>query len=124
MPEPLFNVFVGYETFAGPLCELANGTPVSPGSLLPYLDRAWLERVVYDGPSRVIDVGVRRRLFTGATRRAVMVRDRECFHELCDVPADDCQVDHIEPWAAGGLTVEANGRPACGFHNRARHRRT
>ena len=59
-----------------------------------------------------------------ATRRAVLVRDRECFHELCDIPAEDCQVDHIEPWAAGGLTVEANGRPACAFHNRARHRRT
>ena len=124
LPEPLFSVFVGYETFAGLLCELENGTVVTPGSLLPHLDRAWLERVVFDGPSRVIDVGVRRRLFAGATRRAVMVRDRECFHPFCDVPAEDCEVDHVEPWAAGGLTTQANGRPACAFHNRGRHRRT
>ena len=27
-------------------------------------------------------------------------------------------------WASGGLTVQANGRPACPFHNRGRHRRT
>jgi HNH endonuclease len=61
---------------------------------------------------------------TGATRQAILVRDRECFHSFCDLPAEDCEVDHIEPHAAGGFTVEQNGRPACAFHNRARHRRT
>ncbi|MGQ0519742.1 MAG: DUF222 domain-containing protein [Actinomycetota bacterium] len=121
-PEPLFTVLVGWETFAGPVCELANGTVVSPGTVAEWLDRAWAERVVFDTPSRVIDVGETRRLFTGALRRAVQVRDRECFEDLCDVPAEWCQVDHIEPWAAGGRTTEANGRLACGFHNRARHR--
>ena len=43
---------------------------------------------------------------------------------LCDVPAEDCEVYHVEPYAAGGLTTQANGRPACAFHNRGRHRRT
>jgi hypothetical protein len=122
MPEPLFNVFVGYETFAGAICELANGTQVTPGSLIPYLDRAFIERVVFGSPSRVTEVGVRRRLFTGATRRAVQLRDRECFHEFCDSPVVDCQIDHIQPYAAGGLTTQENGRAACGFHNRERER--
>ncbi|MGH9158268.1 MAG: DUF222 domain-containing protein [Acidimicrobiales bacterium] len=121
-PEPLFSVLVNYESFAGRICELADGTVVSPGSLVRWLDEAWIERVVFDGPSRVIDVGVARRLFTGATRRAVEIRDRECFHEFCDVPAEDCQVDHIEPYAAGGQTTTGNGRMACGCHNRGRHR--
>jgi hypothetical protein len=123
LPEPLFSVLVGYETFAGPICQLAGGTVVSPGSLVPYLDQAWVERVVFDGPSRVTDVGVRRRLFEGATRRAVELRDQECYHPYCDAPAEDCQVDHIQPWASGGLTVQGNGRAACPFHNRERHRR-
>jgi hypothetical protein len=123
MPEPLFNVFLDYETLAGRICELANGTVVTPGSLVPYLDAAWIERVVFGSPSRVIDIGVRRRLFTGATRRAIQLRDRECFHEFCDLPADECQIDHIEPYAAGGLTTQDNGRPACDFHNRDRERR-
>jgi hypothetical protein len=123
LPEPLFSVFVDYETFAGRICELASGAVVAPGSLLRWLDKAWVERVVFDGPGRVTDVGPRRRIFTGATRRAVELRDRECFHELCDVRAEQCQVDHIDPWSAGGLTVEENGRAACGFHNRERHRR-
>jgi hypothetical protein len=124
MPEPLFSVLVGYETFAGRICELADGTVVSPGSLVPWLDEAWVERVVFDGPDRVINVGVRRRLFSGATRRAVEVRDRQCFDPFCDIPAERCEIDHIEPYTDGGLTVEANGRPACAYHNRRRHRRT
>jgi hypothetical protein len=123
-PEPLFSVFVGYETLAGRICELANGTVVSPGSLVPWLDQAQVERVVFDSPSRVTDVGVARRLFEGATRRAVEVRDRECFHPSCEERAEHCQVDHVEPWAWGGPTVMDNGRVACGFHNRARHRRS
>lgn len=118
-PEPLFSVLVGYETFAGPLCNLANGHMVTPGSLAPWLSEGWIERIVFDGPSRVIDVGVTRRIFEGATRRAILARDQECFHDFCDTPAEDCQVDHIEPYAFGGLTVQSNGRAACGFHNRA-----
>ena len=121
-PEPLFSVLVGYESFAGRVCELADGTVVAPSSLRPWLDEAWVERVVFESPSRVIDVGARRRLFAGATRRAVEVRDRECFHPLCDERAGRCQVDHVEPWSAGGATVERNGRMACGIHNRGRSR--
>ncbi|MGH9151467.1 MAG: hypothetical protein ACRD03_03465, partial [Acidimicrobiales bacterium] len=75
-PEPLFTVLVGYETFAGPVCELADGAVVSPGTLAGWLGEAWVERVVFEGPSRVIDVGEARRAFAGATRRAVEVRDR------------------------------------------------
>jgi len=122
-PEPLFTVFVSYESFAGRLCELADGTVVSPGSLVDWLDAAWIERVVFDGPSRVLDLGAATRLFTGATRRAIQLRDRECFHEMCSEPANRCEVDHIEPWSAGGRTIQKNGRMACGFHNRRRHRR-
>lgn len=122
-PEPLVSVLVGYETFAGRMCQLASGTVVTPGSLLRWLGNAWVERVVFDSPSRVIDVGVARRLFDGATRRAVQVRDQECFHPFCDRPAEQCQIDHVEPYAAGGRTVTANGRPACTFHNLERHRR-
>ena len=121
-PEPLFTVVVDYETFAGRICQLADATVVSPGSLVGWLDEAWVERIVFDGPSRVLDVGVTRRLFEGATRRAVEAMFPECFHRYCDVAAERCEVDHVEPYGAGGLTVSGNGRMACGFHNRRRHR--
>jgi hypothetical protein len=123
-PEPLFSVLVDYETLAGRICELANRIVVTPGQLVPWLDRAWLERVVFDGPSAVKDVGIHQRLFTGGTRRAVEVRDQECFHPTCEEPADSCQIDHIDPYGTGGPTTETNGQVACGFHNRDRQRRT
>ncbi|MGI8686104.1 MAG: DUF222 domain-containing protein, partial [Acidimicrobiales bacterium] len=41
-PEPLFTVLVGYETFAGPVCEMANGTVVTPGTLAQWLHQAWI----------------------------------------------------------------------------------
>jgi hypothetical protein len=122
-PAPLFSVLVGWETLSGPVCELADGSVLAPGSLAPWLDRALLERVVFDSPSRVIDVGVARRLFVGATRRAVELRDRHCTGPFCEIGFDDCEVDHVIPWAAGGPTSQDNGRLACGFHNRADQKR-
>jgi hypothetical protein len=121
-PAPLFSVFVGYETFAGRICELADGTVVTPGSLVPWLREVDVERIVFDTPARVMEVGEPRRLFTGALRKAVLLRDRACFHDTCDEPGCRCQVDHVIPAAAGGPTTQANGRAACGFHNRDRHR--
>ncbi|MDR3648873.1 MAG: DUF222 domain-containing protein [Acidimicrobiales bacterium] len=121
-PTPLFSVLIDYEALRGRVCELAQGTAIAPGSLLPWLDEAHLERVVF-APERRVEVSATARLFSGATRRAVELRDRECTHRFCDVPAKSCQVDHIVPFAAGGPTIEENGRLLCGFHNRLRNGR-
>ncbi|HEX3981340.1 MAG TPA: DUF222 domain-containing protein [Acidimicrobiales bacterium] len=121
-PAPLYTVLVGWETLHGRICQLEDGTVVPPGSLLGGLGAADLERVVFS-PGRRVEVGRTNRLFTGATRRAIEVRDQECSHPFCDVPAPSCQVDHIQPWAAGGPTTQENGRLLCGDHNRMRHQR-
>ncbi|GAC1310188.1 MAG: hypothetical protein NVSMB16_06780 [Acidimicrobiales bacterium] len=118
-PTPLFSVLVGYETFHGPICELAGGTVIAPGALIPWLDQAYLERITFSPDNRV-DVSETARLFTGATRRAIELRDRYCTQPTCDIPADRCQVDHIIPYAAGGPTTQTNGRLLCGPHNRNR----
>jgi len=120
-PAPLFTVLVGYETLHGRICELANGTVLSPIALVPWLTRADIERAVFTPDGRV-EESERARLFSGATRRAIEVRDRRCQHPYCDAPASECQADHVVPWAEGGLTTQANGRLACGFHNRLRQR--
>jgi hypothetical protein len=122
-PRPLFTVLVGLETFTGRVCELANQTPVTPGALLPWLTEADIERVVFAAPNRVIEVSHRRRFFDGALRRIIEVRDRECYHPMCDEPAEHCHGDHIEPYAAGGGTTQHNGRAACSYHNRLRQKR-
>lgn len=116
-PKPLFTVLVGDETLSH-LCELANGTVIAPGQLVQWAGTADLETVLFDGPSTVISVS-HRRTFTGALRRAVQVRDRHCQHRSgCDVPADQCDVDHIVPHAADGPTSQFNGKLECIPHNR------
>jgi hypothetical protein len=117
-PRPLVTVHVGYETFAGRVLETLNRTVIAPVDLARVLDEADIERVVFDSPSRVIDIGVTRRFFTGATRRAVEVRDRECTHPYCDQPYDRCDIDHTTPHSHNGPTTQANGRPRCPPHNR------
>jgi hypothetical protein len=95
---------------------------VSPAALVPWLAEADIERIVFGPKGRVIDVGRRRRLFRGADRRAILVRDRTCYHPYCDEPAVNCEADHIQPNSCDGDTLQDNGRPACGFHNRLRNR--
>jgi hypothetical protein len=121
-PAPLFSIFVGYETVHGRICELENGTVLAPASLDRWMDSAYFERAVFSLGGRV-DVSVRARLFTGGTRRALELRDRMCTHPYCYEPAENCQADHIEPYAEGGATTQENGRLLCGFHNRLRNQR-
>ena len=73
-PAPLFSVLVGYETLHGRICELENGTVLSPSALLPWMGSAYFERAIFTPGTRV-DVSVRSRLFTGGTRRAIELRD-------------------------------------------------
>ncbi len=121
-PKPLFTLLLGSDMFRR-LTQLASGQVVAPEAILPWTGDADLERILFEGgPSRVIDVSYKR-AFTGALRRLIEVRDRSCYHRTCDEPASRCQVDHIEPWIVGGITSQENGRLACGYHNRLRHRR-
>jgi hypothetical protein len=121
-PVPLFSVFVGYETLHGRICELAQGMALAPGALVAWLEEAQIERAVF-GPGARVEIGAHARLFTGATRRAIELRDRRCTHPYCDRPAYVCEVGHIVPYAQGGPTTQDNGRLLCGFHNRLRHAR-
>jgi hypothetical protein len=121
-PSPLFTVFVGYETLHGRISELENGTVLAPSALMPWMESAYFERAIFSLGTRV-DVSARARIFTGGTRRALEVRDRICTHPYCYEPAENCQADHIEPYAEGGPTTQENGRLLCGFHNRLRIQR-
>lgn len=121
-PRVLLHVLAGTEAVER-MRELSDGTILTPGQVVPLLRWADVARVLFDGPSRVIDVGVRQRLFTGATRTAVELRDLECQHPSCHVRFEGCEVDHLVPYEDGGLTTQDNGALRCPFHHRWRHRR-
>ena len=109
---------VGLDTLIGPILELFNRTMVTPGAVVPHLTDAYVERVVFDSPSRVLDVGAQRRFFTGALRRAIEIRDRTCFHPSCDEVPQRPEIDHIHDAAKGGPTTQDNAQAGCGYHNR------
>jgi hypothetical protein len=122
-PEPLFSVLVGYETLHGRISQLADGSVLAPGTLLPWMDGAWFERIVFR-PGKRVECSARARFFTGGTRRAIEIRDHDgCTHEYCEEAAENCQIDHIVPYAQGGETTQENGRVMCPFHNRLRNGR-
>jgi hypothetical protein len=121
-PEPLFTVLIDYPTLWGRISQLEQGPVVNPGSLLRWMDKATFERIIF-GPGKRAECSITSRFFTGATRRAIEVRDLECQHEFCDLPASQCQLDHIVPYSHGGPTDQGNGQLLCGPHNRERYGR-
>jgi hypothetical protein len=52
-----------------------------------------------------------RRNFDGHLRKLIMWRDQRCRDPYCEAPIR--QIDHIERYTDGGLTVYPNGRGVC-----------
>src|SRR4051812_19527601 len=102
-------------------CETSSGQQIVPQLLIRALLTAQVRRVVLDANSTVIDLGERRRLFTGNARIAATLLEQFCRHPGCEVPADRCQIDHNESHSAGGRTDQANAGPECGPHNRHKY---
>ena len=107
------------------VCRTTEGVLVTPGEVVLASMVGLVRAIVIDRHGNVINHGRARRLFTGASRDAVLLRDSlrdpagvRCAFAGCDVPGWRCQIDHREPVARGGPTDHTNGDPACGFHNR------
>lgn len=98
-------------------CETSTGVPVSEHDALRAMLHGHVRRAVIDAASVVIDLGGRRRLFTGAARDAAQLVAHTCAHPGCSIPAEICQVDHLERHADGGPTDQRNAGPACARHN-------
>jgi len=92
--------------------ELDTGERVSATMLLP---------AVLGTAGQVLDLGRERRLFSGAIRRALMLRDGGCAFPACDRPARWCQGHHVVGWQDGGGTCLSNAVLLCGFHHRLIH---
>ncbi len=139
-PEPVVNIVIDHKTFethlahlaGGPApvsdptdvdryrCETTTGIPIDPTDAVIAALIGHIRRVVIDSTGTVIDLGRRRRLFTGAARTAIELINRRCGWGACDIR--DTQIDHTTPWADGGTTSPDNGGPACGRHNRIKTR--
>ena len=105
------------------LCMTTSGIPVDPAVVVAAMLVGHVRRIVLDAAGRIIDVGRKRRLFTGAGREAVALqalidsRDGRCIWPGCG-RRRRLQIDHTTEHQHGGTTDVCNGGLLCGPHNR------
>ena len=97
-------------------CRTTAGVPVDPRDALIAALVGQVRRVVVDSAGVIVNMGRKQRLFTGAVREAILALQIRCMWTGCR--ARPREVDHLIPWARGGLTDAANAGPGCGHHNR------
>lgn len=75
--------------------------------------------VILDSQGVPIDISASKRLFTGKTRKAIIIRDECCIK--CGASASWTDCHHIIYWSDGGTTTVGNGCLLCRTCHRAIH---
>lgn len=104
---------------------LEDGGSALPGGVVEsYLCDAGAVLVSLGDAGRPLDVGRHQRLFTRAQRIAIAVRDGGCVGIGCRAPISQCEMHHIDHWAADrGRTDVDDGVPLCRNHHLGLHNR-
>lgn len=101
---------------------LEDGTPLPVSEVARLLCDAEIGRVVVDARSVPLDLGRTSRRFSAAQRRAVIIRDRVCAWNGCEVPAAYGELHHIRWWDRdGGPSDLDNAVLLCTHHHHVVH---
>ena len=108
-PSLALAVLIDFQTLMGELaakgiCELFDGTPISPDTVRRMACDAAIIPMVLGSRGEVLNQGRRIYLPTVAQRYAVAVRDRHCAFPGCRRPAKWTDVHHIVPFKPGRKT--------------------
>lgn len=110
--EEALRTGIGAATIAG------VDTPISAGTARRMAADAHIIPAVLGGQSEVLDLGRGRRCYSPAQRTALGLRDGGCIWAGCPAPPGWCEIAHLKPWAAGGLTDLNNAALMCPYHHR------
>lgn len=134
-PQPSVVVHISHEAFEAEIkrrvgaefaypadfsAELEDGTPISPGRALALAVEGEVRRLVFDVPDVQTTFGRSKRFADGALRAMIQARDRHCQAPGCDVPAFECDIDHIIDWQYRGRTNAEDLECKCRWHNRVK----
>ena len=97
------------------------GETITAGQARRLACNATIIPAVLGGDSEVLDLGRAQRLFTAAQRRALLLRDRTCRAEGCDIPGTWAEAHHWVAWSFGGDTDLDNGVLLCSHHHHRAH---
>ncbi len=100
-------------------CHTRSGLRLTPATALMCTLAGDIERLMCSATTRRLEMSERDRLYKGALREALIVRDVFCQSPGCDVRASRCQADHDTRHTDGGRTTDINGAmrcPACHRH--------
>jgi hypothetical protein len=102
-------------------CETTDGVPVDPRQIVAAALVGRLRLIVTDGAAVIVHSGRKRRLFTGAQREAIQAIDPVCGWLGCNLRAQICDIDHLQPRSRGGPTNPGNAGIMCHKHNVFKH---
>lgn len=104
------------------VASLGSDSPITAAEARRLACTARILPMVLGGASEVLDLGRSRRLFSPAQRKAMVVRDRRCRAQGCDIPAAWCEAHHAAaPWVGGGRTDLDDGKLLCAWHHHRAH---
>lgn len=119
--RPHLQVTASLETLLGldgaPAGELDFARPIAAATVQRIACDASVTRVLLGPDSTVVDVGRARRVPSGATRRALVLRDQGCAWPGCERPAAWTEAHHLRHWANGGATELGNLVLICTRHH-------
>ena len=123
------NLHVDLETLAGLAerpGELAGFGPVIADIARQVAEERtsanWRFRVTDPDTGLPVHIGTTRRRPDAGQERHVELRDLICAFPGCRMPATDCDLDHIKPWAETGKTNVGDLAPGCRHDHVGRHR--
>ena len=121
--RPQLAVTVNFDVLRQQLgvATLDTGEVLSPTAVRRLACDAMIIPAVFATTGEVLDLGRRRRLFTGPIRQALILRDRGCAFPGCDRPPRWTDGHHIISWLDGGDTDLSNGVLLCEHHHRLIH---
>jgi hypothetical protein len=118
------NVIVPLETIIG-VSEQGGrigNTPCTADEITDLIAQASLEsstirRLVTDSTGCILDAGRRHYLASDLQKLVLRLRDQHCRFPGCNRPAERCEIDHAQPYDAGGSTDQCNLGPLCKVHH-------
>ncbi|WP_417374037.1 HNH endonuclease signature motif containing protein [Glutamicibacter protophormiae] len=98
-----------------------TGKPISAGEARAALCNAGIYPVVLNGRDRILNLGRSQRLFSKSQAKALRIARRGCAFPGCTMPAERCEIDHLDAWEKGGRTDIDLGDLYCTVHHIGRH---